>query len=99
MAVGVVGISLDDFRMLTPSELESILTAHQEREESARRDDWERMRLLATMVMQPHCKKRLSPGTLLPFPWEKKPRHTDHTPAIPDKETAKRRFEALLKRD
>lgn len=95
MAVGVAGISLPDFRQLTPGELEAALRAHREREELRRRDDWERMRLLAVMVMQPHCRKRLSPGKLLPFPWERKERVGA---AIPDKETARRRFEDLVRR-
>lgn len=31
------------------------------------------MRMLATIVVQPHVKKKLAPKDLLPFPWEKVP--------------------------
>lgn len=29
------------------------------------------MRMLATIAVQPHVKKKLAPKDLLPFPWEK----------------------------
>lgn len=32
------------------------------------------MRMLATIVVQPHVKKKLAPKDLLPFPWEKAPK-------------------------
>jgi hypothetical protein len=35
------------------------------------RSDWERMRMLATIVIQPHVKKKLTPAALLPFEWDK----------------------------
>lgn len=35
--------------------------------------DWERMRLLATITIQPHLAKgkRITPEKLLPLPWDK----------------------------
>ena len=32
------------------------------------------MRMLATIVVQPHVKKKLAPNDLLPFPLEKAPK-------------------------
>ena len=32
------------------------------------------MRMLATIVVQPHVRKKLAPKDLLPFPWEKEPK-------------------------
>ena len=33
-------------------------------------DQWERMRLLATITIQPHVKGKVTPERLLPFPWD-----------------------------
>lgn len=33
------------------------------------------MRMLATIAVQPHVKKKLAPKDLLPFPWEKTQKH------------------------
>ena len=40
--------------------------------EGLEQGSWERMRLLATITIQPHVKKRLTPGQLLPLPWDRK---------------------------
>lgn len=40
--------------------------------EGLEQGSWERMRLLATITIQPHVKKRLTPGQLLPLPWDGK---------------------------
>lgn len=45
-------------------------------EERAEREEWERVRWLASVSLAPHAKKghSIKPGDLLPFPWEKKRR-------------------------
>lgn len=63
-----------------------------ENREEASRGDWERMRLLATMVMQPHCKNRLNPKKLLPLPWDKNKTAPDREAPQESKEEAKARF-------
>lgn len=73
-AVGVIGISLDDFGRLTYGEFQEIAKADRERREQEHRDNWERMRMHAVMTMQPHCKRRLTCKGVLPFPWEKEER-------------------------
>lgn len=35
-------------------------------------DQWERVRILATIVIQPHVKQKLTAEKLLPFPWDPK---------------------------
>lgn len=37
-------------------------------------NDWQRMRILATLTIQPHLAKgkKVTPEKLLPFPWDKK---------------------------
>ena len=92
LSVGTIGISFDDFCRLRPEELEEALRSRRETRESCYRDEWERMRLLATMVMQPHCKNRLKPEKVLPFPWDKKrAAHRNDAPSV-SKEEAKARF-------
>ena len=51
------------------------------------------MRMLATIVVQPHVRKKLAPKDLLPFPWEKAPKRK----AVSLRED-KARLERLLKR-
>ena len=65
-------MSVEDFCALTPGELESVLEAHREWEEMVLHGDWERMRMLATITVQPHVKGKLTPEKLLPLPWEHK---------------------------
>ncbi len=67
-----MGMSLDDFCRCTPEEFRAINEAWHECRESQMRDDWERMRLLATIVIQPHTKKRISPEKLIPFVWDRR---------------------------
>jgi hypothetical protein len=39
--------------------------------EPQERMEWERMRLLAAITIQPHCKKKMTPERLLPLPWDR----------------------------
>lgn len=49
------------------------------------------MRMLATIVVQPHIKKKLAPKDLLPLPWEQVSKH-EIVPLQKDKE----RLEKLM---
>lgn len=69
-AVGVIGMRLDDFDAMTMPEFEAVAEAHREHNESLMRDEWERMRLLACITIQPHCRKKLTPKGLLALPWD-----------------------------
>lgn len=51
--------------------------------------------MLAAIVIQPHCKKKITPQKLLPFPWESK-KKADRP--MPTAEEDKARLESLLKR-
>lgn len=72
MAVGCIGMSVPDYEHATPGEFTAILAQWREHNERREQAEWERMRLLATMVMQPHCKGRLKPEKILPLPWDHK---------------------------
>ena len=70
-ALGVAGISFSDFCILTPGEFAQVCRRQREREDELERARWERMRLLAAITVQPHCKKKITPERLLPLPWDK----------------------------
>lgn len=72
--MGQIGLAYDDFCRLTPDEFRHVCKAYQDRQEADYKDEWARMRMLATIVVQPHVKKKLAPKDLLPFPWEKAPK-------------------------
>lgn len=57
------------------------------------------MRLLATIVIQPHLSKRksITPEKLLPFPWDKKLGKTDGKKVTMTREQQRRRMEELTK--
>ena len=54
----------------------------------------QRMRLLASIVISPHVRGRITPQKLLPFPWEKEKQTQQRVPV--SKEEARARFERLL---
>lgn len=69
-ALGVGGLSFDDFCLLTPDEFQAVLDAYSEAEERHSHDMWECMRILAAISVSPFSKSRVDPKNLLKFPWE-----------------------------
>lgn len=59
---------------MTFEEFAAIYDAYATQRDLDFKDKWTRMRLLATITIQPHLGKgkKLTPEKLLPFPWEKK---------------------------
>ena len=55
------------------AEFAAVYKAYAEQRDTDFKDRWVRMRLLATIVIQPHLAKgkKITPEKLLPFPWEK----------------------------
>ena len=55
------------------AEFAAVYKAYAEQRDTDFKDRWVRMRLLATIVIQPHLAKgkKTTPEKLLPFPWEK----------------------------
>ena len=96
IAVGNIGMPYNDFCAITPEEFNNIYRAYSEERTAQYQDSWERMRMLATIIIQPYAKKGLTSQKLLSFPWEKKkPEHTKAAPAV-SKEDALKRFEEVL---
>lgn len=55
-------------------EFAAVYKAYAEQRDTDFKDEWVRMRLLATITIQPHLAKgkKVTPEKLLPFPWERK---------------------------
>ena len=55
-------------------EFAAVYKAYAEQRDFDYKDNWERMRLLASITIQPHLAKgkKITPEKLLPFPWDKK---------------------------
>ncbi|WP_302612343.1 hypothetical protein [uncultured Muribaculum sp.] len=97
MAVGCIGLSLDDFCKLGYGEFESICKAWREMREDECRDAWERARTVAAISIQPHIKKKITPVQLLPLPWDKKTKIRSKAPR-PTAEVRHKRFEEIVHR-
>lgn len=94
IAVGCIGMSIEDFCRCTPLEFESIYNAWHEHEESVIQEEWERVRLATTILLQPNSKKRLYPKDVMKLPWD-----TEKRLSVVDKDEARKRFEKIMKKD
>lgn len=74
VALGCMGLSYDDFCRMDFAEFSAVWEAYATERDAAYKDRWQRMRLLASITIQPHLDRRhrLTPERLLPFPWDKK---------------------------
>lgn len=70
LALGCIGMSMDDFCRCTPSEFRAVYAEWSELRELERRESWERMRMECLCSLQPYSKKRLSVGDVMRFPWD-----------------------------
>lgn len=91
-------MSLDDFCSCDYDEFGSICNSWSEMTDTQNREAWERARMIATICIQPHVKKRISPQKLLPLPWDKKKpcAHNKEPELTP--EQRRKRFEDLTRR-
>lgn len=89
-------MSFDDFCKCTFEEFESICRAWREMSDNQERGQWERARTVATIIIQPHIKKHLTPRELLPLPWDHQPAQPAEAPQLTPEERRKR-FEELAK--
>lgn len=97
-AVGCIGLSFDGFCRLSPEAFAHIHAAYAGMREEQCRGEWERTRILATICAQPYSKKRLTPHTLLPLPWDAEgTRKRTPRAAVLSKDEALQRFERRLR--
>mgnify|MGYP000038969804 FL=1 len=88
IALGCIRLSYDDFCKLDFEEFAAVYKAYAEQRDTDFKDNWQRMRLLATIVIQPHLDKRhkVTPEKLLPFPWDKAKTKKQQARITPDKQ-------------
>lgn len=103
LAVGCIGMRPEDFDGMTPGEFDAVAKAYFGRRRDDLRDRWNRMRLLATIVVQPHTRRKITPEKLLPLPWDeerirhKQQQESDSQPELSAQEK-KNRFVMLRDR-
>ena len=97
-AITAVGLSLQEWQSLTPEEWTAVATTYNQAHEQQSHEAWERMRLHATLTIQPHVKGHLTPMRLLPFPWETNHHNEAPAPQL-SKEEARAQFVKLMQRE
>ena len=98
VAVGNIGLPYNDFCGLTPEEFGHVYEAYSSQREADRKDSWERARLMTTIMIQPHLKKKLTPQQLLRLPWDAEPQERKANNPQPTAAESKERFEEMLRR-
>ena len=73
IAMGCMGMSMNDFSRCTPSEFSIAYKVWQEKEQRLERESWEQTRFLACFMLQPHSKRKLLPTDICRFSWENQP--------------------------
>ena len=73
LAMGCVGMCLNDFCRLTPSEFTAVFEAWQQKETYAERRGWEQARFLACSILKPYSKRSLELTDVCRFSWDMKP--------------------------
>lgn len=68
--IGELGLSVEQTRNLTIYELNK----HFQWFAQSQEEQWHKLRVLATYIVQPHTKKRLRPKDLIPLPSDVKAR-------------------------
>lgn len=94
MAVGRMGLSVDDFRMMTLPQFRKAYDMWAEDRELSMRLPYEVMRLQVCMTLQPFVKGKLVPSEILPLPWDSHP-VAEESMHIPTREEALARFQQL----
>ena len=70
IAVGCIGMSLDDFMSCTPTEIAAIHEQWLNDGIAREHAQWERARMMCMCMLQPYAKNTLSPRDVMVFPWE-----------------------------
>lgn len=71
IAMGCMGMSMDDFCRCAPSEFYAAWEAWEEMQQRTERGMWERARMQCLCALQPYSKKTLRAQDVMQFPWEK----------------------------
>lgn len=89
-------MSYTDFLQMDADAFDAVATAYHDQDESRRREEWERMRILATITIQPHIRRKgrnaATPEKILPLPWD----HEKHNSTAMSAEEQRQRMKKLV---
>ena len=71
IAMGCIGMSMDDFGRCTPSEFYEVYGAWIDHQQARERTRWEMVRTECLCTLQPYSPKKLSPEDVMEFEWDK----------------------------
>jgi len=72
IAMGCIGMSLQDFDQCTPLEFEKIYEKWQKKQQKKMQNSWEQTRQLAMCMLQPYAQRALKEEDVMIFAWDKK---------------------------
>lgn len=98
IAMGCMGMSMDDFCRCTPSEFNEAYEAWGECQERLERGAWERMRMQCLCSLQPYSSKKLRAEDLMRFPWEVKSEEVRVKNSLADKGQEEMSHEEVMER-
>lgn len=90
IAVGCIGMSLQDFDQCTPLEFNEIYECWSKERQMQIRNDWERTRQLTVRLLLPYSQKALKAEDVMEFVWDKK----NDGDAVANKEKTREEIEA-----
>ena len=99
IAIGKIGMSLNDFKRLDSYEFAAIFNSYMEKQESEYKASWEQTRSLAYCIVKPYLKKEFqnkSSHDLYPLPWDKEKDKKEDKKDVP-KLTAEEQRERMRK--
>lgn len=75
--MGECGVAPDYFLdKMSAVEIEAYLDGYNKRQ----RASWEQTRILACMSVQPHSRKKITPESIFPLPWDEVKEKVQHDP-------------------
>lgn len=95
IAMGCVGMGLDDFCRLTPSQFAEVVRQHSRHTQEREHAEWERTRMTCMCLLQPHSKSRLKPTDIMRFPWEEQRTPQEETQQLTREEIMERYKQAI----
>lgn len=98
IALGCIGMSRGDFERCTPLEFHEVWRMWAEHEHDMEKDRWERVRILASVFIQPYSKRSVKPKELLPLPWDSEGKKESEKEEM-SKEEFNRRYAEARKRN
>lgn len=93
IALGQMGMSVEDFDQLTPTQFAITYKWYLKRVEIECKRSWEQTRYILTGILAPYSKKSLAPTDIMNFEWDEKEVARELTKE--EIENTRKRFEEL----